>query len=109
LDLDLDRHRHDRGVTALSIHPLRRNRTILNVCCFITVVGIWMEKGMGLVIPGFIPSPLGDIVEYVPTLVEIGISLGIWAFGAMLFTAFIKMVIPIEVGALRGRVSPRTA
>ena len=92
------------AVTTLSIHALRRNRNILLTCCLLTLVGIWMEKGMGLVIPGFIPSPLGDIVEYVPTLVEIGVCFGIWAFGAMLFTVILKMVIPIEAGVLRGRV-----
>ncbi|MEZ5581736.1 MAG: hypothetical protein R3F37_02185 [Candidatus Competibacteraceae bacterium] len=27
-------------------------------------MGIWIEKGMGLVVPGFIPTPLGEIFEY---------------------------------------------
>jgi hypothetical protein len=42
------------------------------------VIGIWIEKGMGLIVPGFIPSPLGEIVEYTPTLNE---TLICWASG----------------------------
>lgn len=94
------------AVIVLSLHPLRRYRHLLNAACVLTIIGIWMEKGMGLVIPGFIPSPLGDIVEYVPTLVEIGVCLGIWAFGGMLFTLHAKMIIPIELGELVARSNP---
>ncbi len=89
------------AVIILTIHPLRRNRRLLNIACVLTITGIWIEKGMGLVIPGFIPTPLGDIVEYVPTFVEISVSIGIWAIGAMIFTIIVKMVIPVEVGVLR--------
>lgn len=89
------------AVTILSIHPLRRTRWLLNIACVMTIVGIWMEKGMGLVIPGFIPTPLGDIVEYAPTFVEISISIAIWAVGAMIFSIIVKMVIPVELGILR--------
>ena len=89
------------AVTILTIHPLRRNRQLLNIACVLTIVGIWIEKGMGLVIPGFIPTPLGDIVEYAPTFIEISISIGIWAIGALIFTVIVKMVIPIELGVLR--------
>ena len=37
----------------------------------LSIVGIWIEKGMGLIVPAFVPTPLGEIVEYVPTLHEI--------------------------------------
>ena len=51
----------------LMIHPLRRNIVTLNIACVLAFIGIWIEKGMGLVIPGFIPTPLGEIFEYTPT------------------------------------------
>jgi molybdopterin-containing oxidoreductase family membrane subunit len=92
------------AVFILTIHPLRRNRRLLNVACFLTIIGIWMEKGMGLVIPGFIPTPLGDIVEYIPTLHEIAVSLGIWAFGAIIFTLLVKILISVQLGELK--ISP---
>lgn len=56
---------------------------------------------MGLVIPGFIPSPLGEIVEYSPTWVEWSVVLGIWAMGLFIFTVLVRAAIPIELGSLR--------
>ncbi|MBI4209495.1 MAG: polysulfide reductase NrfD [Deltaproteobacteria bacterium] len=84
-----------------SIPELRENRGYLNMACVLAIVGIWIEKGMGLIIPGFIPSPLGDIVEYTPSLIEIQVCAGIWAVGAFLFTISLKTSIPIETGELR--------
>jgi molybdopterin-containing oxidoreductase family membrane subunit len=79
------------------VHPLRENMRFLNIACVLAFIGIWIEKGMGLVIPGFIPTPLGEIAEYAPSLTEIVISVGIWAFGLMVFTMLAKMAIPIEL------------
>ena len=83
------------------IHPLRRKTLTLNIACVLTFIGIWIEKGMGLVIPGFIPTPLGEIFEYVPTSVELSVAAAIWAFGALIFTLLAKAVIAIEQGRLR--------
>lgn len=78
-----------------------RQRGLTLFACGATVVGIWVEKGMGLIIPGFVPTPLGDIVEYTPSLVEFFVCLGIWSFGALLFTLFAKVVVGIQTGQLR--------
>jgi Ni/Fe-hydrogenase subunit HybB-like protein len=56
---------------------------------------------MGLVIPGFIPSPLGEIVEYTPTLVELGVTAGIWALGMFVLTVLVRVALPIELGEVR--------
>jgi molybdopterin-containing oxidoreductase family membrane subunit len=85
----------------LMIHPLRRNPRWLTPACVMLFVGIWIEKGIGLVLPGFIPSPLGEIVEYTPTWVEICITLGIWALGLFVLTVLIKIALPIEGGDVR--------
>ena len=87
----------------LSINPLRRNFIFLNMACVLLFIGIWIEKGMGLIIPGFIPGPWGKIVEYSPTWVEILVTIGIWAMGFFLFTLLVKIAIPIELGQLRFR------
>jgi molybdopterin-containing oxidoreductase family membrane subunit len=92
------------AVTILTIHPLRRNTLTLNIACVLTCVGIWIEKGMGLVIPGFIPTPLGEIFEYSPTMVELAVSAGIWAIGMIIFTLLAKLVIAIETGEVSGTV-----
>lgn len=85
----------------LTIHPLRRNPRLLMPACLILFVAIWIEKGMGLVIPGFIPSPLGEIVEYTPTWVEIAITAGIWAMGLFALTVLVRVALPIELGHVR--------
>jgi Ni/Fe-hydrogenase subunit HybB-like protein len=84
----------------LLLLPLSKSLKYLNVACVLAIIGIWIEKGMGLVVPGFIPTPLGEIVEYSPTLNETLISLGIWAFGFLAYTVFLRMAIPILQGKL---------
>ena len=51
-------------------------RTCCAPACAAAVVGVWVEKGMGLVIPGFVPSPLGEIVDYTPSFTEFCVSAG---------------------------------
>ena len=84
----------------LLVLPVSRSLKWLNLTCVLCITGIWIEKGMGLVIPGFIPTPLGQIVEYSPTLNEILVCLGIWAFGLLCYTVFLRMAVPILQGQL---------
>jgi Ni/Fe-hydrogenase subunit HybB-like protein len=84
----------------LLILPITRTLKFLNLACVLAIVGIWIEKGMGLVVPGFIPTPLGEIVEYSPSLNETMICLGIWAFGFLAYTVFLRMSVPILQGNL---------
>ncbi|MDH3416731.1 MAG: polysulfide reductase, partial [Gammaproteobacteria bacterium] len=88
------------ALVILMIHPLRQKTVMLNIACVMTFIGIWIEKGMGLVIPGFVPTPLGEIFEYAPTNVELSVAAGIWAFGVLVFTLLAKVVIAIEQGKL---------
>jgi Ni/Fe-hydrogenase subunit HybB-like protein len=95
------------AVVLLSVHRTRRAPVTLNLACGLAFVGIWIEKGMGLVVPGFIPTPLGEVFEYTPTLRELAVTLGIWAFGAMVFTLLAKASIAIETGRLRQHGQPQ--
>lgn len=85
----------------LTFHKLRNNFKILFFACGLLFVGIWVEKGFGLIVPGFIPGPYGKIAEYTPTAIEIGVTLGIWAMGTFLFTILTRIAIGIETGVLR--------
>lgn len=80
------------------IPATRKNLITLNIGSLLIIVGVWIEKGLGLIVPGFIPDPLGEIYEYLPNINEIVISLGIWAFGLFIFTLFMRIAIPIQRG-----------
>jgi Ni/Fe-hydrogenase subunit HybB-like protein len=84
----------------LLLLPVSRSLKWLNPTCVLCIVGIWIEKGMGLVVPGFIPTPLGEMAEYSPSLNETLVCLGIWAFGLLCYTVFLRMAVPILQGKL---------
>jgi Ni/Fe-hydrogenase subunit HybB-like protein len=67
----------------------------LILACAAAFLGIWIEKGMGLIIPGFIPSTLHQVVEYRPSLAEWQVTAGIWAAGLMVYTVALKIAIPV--------------
>lgn len=79
----------------------RENFMTLNMACVFVITGVYIEKGMGLVIPGFVPDALGEIYEYTPTMQEILVTIGIWAGGALLYTFLLKFAIPVYTGHLR--------
>lgn len=88
------------AVVILSIHPLRRRARLLNLACVFAFVGIWLEKGMGFVVPGFIPTPLGEVFEYTPTAIELTVALGIWALVALVFTLLARASIAVSLGEI---------
>jgi len=88
---------------------LHENKNVLRAACAAAVVGVWVEKGMGLVIPGFVPSPLGEIVDYTPSFTEFCVSAAIWASGALIYTLLLKAAVPIELGKLRMNPVPETS
>jgi molybdopterin-containing oxidoreductase family membrane subunit len=73
----------------------RRNLVTLNLGCLLIYTGVYIEKGMALVIPGMTPDTLGEFYEYVPTLIEVRIGAGIFAVGFLVFTLLCKIAIPI--------------
>ena len=76
----------------------RRNPWTLNIGCVATYAGVYIEKGMGLIIPGLTPDALGEIYEYYPTLTELRVAAGIFAIGFLLFTLMLKVAVPISLG-----------
>lgn len=85
--------------TVLFFMPAALERGGIRIAaCVLCIVGIWIEKGMGLIIPGFIPSTLHEIVEYTPSLVEWKVTAGIWAFGFLLLTVLLKLIAKVFAG-----------
>jgi molybdopterin-containing oxidoreductase family membrane subunit len=80
------------------IPKTRRNPVTLNLGCALIWIGVYLEKGMGLVIPGMTPDTLGEIYEYFPSHNELMISAGIFSVGFLLFTLMVKVATPIMLG-----------
>ncbi|MBL0313540.1 MAG: polysulfide reductase NrfD [Holophagaceae bacterium] len=76
----------------------RRNMLLLNIGCGLIYFGVYIEKGMGLVMPGMTPDTLGEIYEYRPTFVEWGVTAGIYGIGFLVFTFLVKLAVPIMSG-----------
>jgi Ni/Fe-hydrogenase subunit HybB-like protein len=79
----------------------RRRFLTLNLGCLLIWAGVYIEKGMGLIIPGFTPSTQGQIYAYTPTAVEWGIAVGVFGTGFLVFTLLVKIAVPILVGTFR--------
>jgi molybdopterin-containing oxidoreductase family membrane subunit len=84
------------------IPRLRENLFFLNLGALLITLGVYVEKGLGLVVPGFIPDTLGEIYEYWPTVSEGMIAAGVWALGALIYTLMVKFAVPIYTGEIRG-------
>ena len=89
------------AVILLMIHPTRNHPWTMNFAFVLTIIGVWIEKGMGLIIPAYVPTPLGEIYEYMPSLTEVLISIGILGFGLLMFTLLAKVALPIQCEFLR--------
>ena len=84
------------SLVLLIVPSLRKNERLLAVACVIVFAALWIDKGICLIIGGFVPSPLGAVTEYSPTLPEIAIVLAIWAIGSLLVTLFYKITLEVR-------------
>ena len=57
---------------------------------------LWIDKGIGLIVAAFVPSPLGDVTEYSPSLPEALIALAIWAAGSLILTVLYKIALTVR-------------
>lgn len=84
------------STTTLAFNPGKNNLKVLMPVCITLFFAIWIEKGVGLIVPGLIPNPLGEIANYTPSMVEIGVTIGILALGTFVVTMLIKPALFIE-------------
>jgi molybdopterin-containing oxidoreductase family membrane subunit len=96
----------DVTATLLLLLPIRTRPYVLEAASAMAIVGVWIEKGMALVVPGFVPTPLGEMAEYQPSSIELLVCLGIWCFGALVFTLLVRVAARVEEGVLRAPGSP---
>lgn len=84
------------SLVLLIIPSLRRNEGMLLLACITLFLSLWIDKGFGLVIGGFIPNPLERVTEYWPTLPETIITIGVWAVGLLILTVLYKIAITVR-------------
>jgi molybdopterin-containing oxidoreductase family membrane subunit len=86
------------AIILLVIPSMRKNQLTLALACAAVFISIWIDKGLGLIVPGFIPTPLGDITDYTPTLLETVITIGVWSMGGLILTLLLKVVLGVRQG-----------
>ncbi|MCU7890542.1 MAG: polysulfide reductase NrfD [Candidatus Thiodiazotropha sp. (ex Ustalcina ferruginea)] len=89
------------GFILLLIPKVRKNLLVLPFICLAVFIGIYIEKGMGLMLPGVTPTPIGEFAEYTPSNIEFMVVGGIWAIGFFVLTVLIKGAIGVLLGDVR--------
>lgn len=84
------------GIILTVVPATRKNEVTLAVACAAIVIGTWIDKGMGLIAGGYVPNPLHEVNEYMPTIPEVIISFGVYAIGALILTVLYKIVAGVK-------------
>ena len=84
------------GAVFLIIPKLRNNETLLPVTCAMIFIGAWIDKGLGMISGGFVPSPLHHVTEYAPTGKEIMVTLAVYATGMLVLTILYKLATSVK-------------
>ncbi len=84
------------SILLLVVPSTRQNESILAIACVTVFAGTWIDKGLGMISGGFVPSPLHHVNEYVPTLPELLIALGVWATGFFILTVLFKIAVTVK-------------
>jgi len=84
------------AIVMLIVPVTRKREDTLTVACILLFVSLWIDKGIGLVIGGFVPNPLEEITAYHPSFQEILITLGVWATGFFILTVLYKIAISVK-------------
>ncbi len=93
------------SLVVLIVPRVRARDGLLALACAGVFASLWIDKGLGLIVAGFVPTPMESVADYSPTAIEIAISAGIWAAGALLVTVFCRIAIGVRrEAALEGNI-----
>jgi molybdopterin-containing oxidoreductase family membrane subunit len=84
------------SLVMLLVPRYRHNEKMLAIACGMVFSSLWIDKGIGLIVAAFVPSPLGVVTEYAPSLPEILISLAVWAVGMLILTVLYKIALSVR-------------
>ncbi len=74
----------------------RKNESTLALACVMLFISLWIDKGFGLIIGGFVPNPFEEVHTYWPTLPETLITTGVWAIGFLILSMLYKIAISVR-------------
>jgi molybdopterin-containing oxidoreductase family membrane subunit len=97
------------GTLLFAFAPTKISLSYMMVAAASLFTGIWIEKGFGLIIPGLVPSPMGEVVDYAPSSYEILITLGVLAAGMLVVTLLTKPALVILSRYKEGRPQTETS
>jgi molybdopterin-containing oxidoreductase family membrane subunit len=84
------------ALVLLLVPHYRRQQKLLALACVAVVGSLWIDKGLGMVVTGFVPSPLGKITEYWPTVPEALITLGVYSIGVGVLSVLYKIAVVVR-------------
>jgi Ni/Fe-hydrogenase subunit HybB-like protein len=86
------------ALALLLIPAARKNEGSLALACTALFISLWIDKGFGLIIGGFVPNPFEEVHPYWPTIPESLITLGVWAIGFLILSMLYKIAISVREG-----------
>jgi molybdopterin-containing oxidoreductase family membrane subunit len=82
----------------LLVNPVtRKSEGTLIAACLAVFFGCWIDKGMGMISGGFVPNPLHEVNEYIPTLLEGLITIGVYALGFFVLSILFKIAVSVKM------------
>lgn len=84
------------SLVLLIVPRYRHRERLLAIACGMVFLSLWIDKGIGLIVTGFVPSPLGVVTGYAPSVPEMLIALGIWAVGSLILTVLYKITLSVR-------------
>jgi Ni/Fe-hydrogenase subunit HybB-like protein len=75
---------------------IRKNEGMLALACSTLFISLWIDKGFGLIIGGFVPNPFEEVHPYWPTMPETFITIGVWAIGFLVLSLLYKIAVSVR-------------
>ncbi len=85
------------GIAMILFARSRKSDILLGVSAGLIFLSLWIDKGLGMVLGGFVPNPLGQVTEYYPSIQEVGITAAVWATGFLIVTILYKVAISVKL------------
>jgi len=81
----------------LAYPKTRKSTAVLAIVALIALRGIWVKR-YSMLVSGLSVSQLGQPAVYSPTMVEWSVTIGLFAFGTLLFTLSLKLLPIMQKG-----------